>query len=30
MQDPLAWLMDPEKNEIKGKYMALIFHTDTF
>ncbi len=30
MPDPLAWHVDPEKIEIKGKYMALTFRTDTF
>ncbi len=26
MQNPSAWHVDPEKNEIRGKYMALTFH----
>ncbi len=30
MQDPLVWHIFQEKNEIKGKYMALTFQTDTF
>ncbi len=30
MQDPSVWHVDPEKNEMKGKYMALTFHADSF
>ncbi len=30
MQNPSAGHVEPEKNEIDGKYMALTFHIDSF